>query len=222
MHPLVDIGIASGLLVVAALPSFQLPPFHNPVKSPPSRAFVDEPKPTVVLAGTFLFYEDFEHGTARWRWSGGTPQVHWLLLNARTCGGEYTMLMGQPNQAPFTTARGTAWLTLLPPVDLRKAHRPHLTYDIKTQATPDDALTLQPQARAVGGRWRSVGAIARAHYALVFTRFADLTAFVGKRVELRFEVRFRPMASRTTGLYLDNVQIIEPQPPALKGSSGRR
>lgn len=206
------------LLGAPSASAVELPPFHNPVKPAPPIAPPDEPRPTIELSGSFLFYEDFEHGIQRWRLEGGTPDVHWLLLKARTCGGEYTMLMGRPGQAPFQQARGTAFLTLTTPLDLRGHYRPHLTYDVKATATPANALTLQPEVRLPGGRWKPVGTVARASYRLAFTRFADLTPYARSRIELRFRVDFKPTAAPVLGYYLDNVQVIEP----VKASSKRR
>ncbi|HEY9722461.1 MAG TPA: hypothetical protein V6D47_10620 [Oscillatoriaceae cyanobacterium] len=190
-----------------ARPRFALPPFHARVPSPTPRA-ADEPTPPVILTGGFLFFEDFEHGLARWAVAGRERGVGWHLLHARTCGGEYTMHVGRDGQAAFTGFPLIATLTLRPPLDLTRARAPFLTYDVKGVASPATALVIQPQCRLESGPWRDLGTAARARYALQFTRFADLRPFVGRRLSLRFRATLAESAP-TAGMYLDDVQVIE-------------
>jgi hypothetical protein len=55
-----------------------------------------------------------------------------------------------------------------------------------------------------------VGERSTAHFVLVNTLAADLTAFAGGPAELRFHLVAQSPESPTKGLYLDDVQIIEP------------
>lgn len=187
-----------------------LPPFEvRPAAVSPAA----EPSPDVVLAGSFLFYEDFEAGPgtrSSWRTSGGAS-AGWFRLNAPACGGAFVMLYGMKGQAPFFPASDDAFLESTRPLDLRAARRPHLTYTVMARAEPPGSLVLQPEIRPEGGAWTAVGSPAPARYRLAFTRFADLTPYAGARVALRFRLRASRSAAPTKGFYLDDVQVIEPQ-----------
>lgn len=185
------------------LPSFEAS--YHPLATPTPNG---EPTPDVRLQGTFLFYDDFERGLDHWTIAGDPGGVSWHRLNAYTCGGAWVMLFGKLDSSPFSA--GEATIGLKAPVDLTKARRPHLTYDVMGQATPETALTLQPEARRPGGEWRPVGSVAKARYSFGFTRFADLTPYVGGPVELRFKAVAQGLAKPAPGLYLDQVQVLEP------------
>lgn len=169
-----------------------------------------EPTPAVPLVGPFLFYEDFENTERPWRAEGAAGGIGWYRLNAPVCGGAYAMHMGKAIQQPFAGGSGTFTLTLATPIDLTKAKRPHLTYDVRGVADPAEAVVLQPEARRPGGAWKAVGTPAAGRYRFVFTRFADLSEFTGGPIELRFSTVLAPSAAPHKGLYLDMVQIVEP------------
>lgn len=212
--PFLAIAIGLGWLAwrLASRPAprvrYTLPPFSAPIASPTPRP-ADEPTPPVILTGGFLFYEDFEHGLARWRLAGRANGVGWHLLHARTCGGAYTMHVGRDDQGRFTASPLTSTLTLAPTVDLTRAIAPFLTYDVKGVAQPERALVIQPQCRIGGGAWQNLGTPARARYAMQFTRFADLRPYVGRAIALRFVATLAASTAPTVGMYLDNVQVIE-------------
>ena len=70
-----------------------------------------------------LFYEDFEKGMDAWE-APGTGAVGWRLLEANTCGGRYTMLLGQDGQTPFADGNGEFFLQLKQPLDLKAGVKP--------------------------------------------------------------------------------------------------
>lgn len=169
-----------------------------------------EPSPDVPLTGAFLFFDDFEHGTGKWTVGGGDADPHWAILHAPTCSGAYVMHLGMPDVSQFTPQAGDETLTLKAPVDLTQAKRPQLTYDVLGSDDPQDAMVIQPEVQVDGGAWTPVGTPALARYDLTRTRFADLTAYDGKQVLLRFDTVIKS-GGATRGMFLDNVQIIEPQ-----------
>jgi len=168
-------------------------------------------KSDAVPAGAFVFFEDFEQGTARWQLPAGTEPVAWRLLNALTCGGKYTMLIGQDNQVPFAAAEGESVLTLKSPLDLTRAVRPQLKYDVKGLAYPADALTIQAEIQPSGEDWRPWGRAVNGAFVFMGSVVADLTPYAGKSVGLRFRARFKPAGEPAKGMYLDDVVVIEPR-----------
>ncbi|MNX98417.1 hypothetical protein D3C86_1308270 [compost metagenome] len=121
------------------------------------------------------------------------------------------MLIGREAQAPFTDAEGDFLLTLKQPIDLAGRTRPHVAYDVLGSANPADSLVLQPEARRPGGTWQAVGRETYAEYPrMVAHRYADLTAFAGGPVELRFRAVLRAADQPGKGLLLDDIRILEP------------
>ncbi|HEY9720412.1 MAG TPA: hypothetical protein V6D47_00245 [Oscillatoriaceae cyanobacterium] len=212
-------ALLAGLLLVGcsanapdaenAVSSLNLPGFDNT----PTAVSDGEPSPDVPLTGAFLFFDDFEHGTRKWTIGGGSANPHWALLHAPTCTGAYVMHLGKPDVSNFTPAAGEQTLTLVAPIDLTGAKRPQLTYDVLGSDDPQNAIVVQPEVQVDGGAWTPVGTPALARYDLTRTRFADLTAYDGKRVLLRFDTVLEPSGAATKGMFLDNVQVIEPQMP---------
>jgi hypothetical protein len=192
------------LLAGCTQPATPVTPASTPVPSPSTGISPSQ------LTGAFLFYEDFEKGMDRWAIAGPTGPVGWRLLKAYACGGLYSMLMGQDDQAPYTAASGDYTLTLRQPVDLGKAKRPHLRYDVKGLATPETAFAFQPEARRPDGEWQPIGERSTARFVLVNTLAANMSAFAGGPAELRFRVVAAPSDTPTKGMYLDDVQVIEP------------
>jgi hypothetical protein len=200
------ISIIALALAGCAAPAAPVAPAGSPVPSPSPSTGISPSQ----LTGAFLFYEDFEKGMDRWAIAGPDGPVGWHLLKAYACGGLYSMLMGQADQTPFTAGAGEYTLTLKALLDLTRAKRPHLRYDVKGLATPETAFAFQPEARRPGGDWQPIGDRSTARFVLVNTLAADMTAFAGGTAELRFRVVSRPADAPTKGMYLDDVQVIEP------------
>jgi hypothetical protein len=180
-------GCAPAPVITAATPS-PMPPVPVSANSDP------------VPAGKFLFYEDFENGTDRWE----LPATGWQLLNAFTCGGKYTMLLpdsGQPGESTFT---------LKQPIDLAKAVKPVLKFDVKGLTTPEDAVVIQAELRPAGKDWQPLGHDARGNHVFVASVAADLTPYVGQAVGLRFHGVTKAGKADSKGMYLDDVAVIEP------------
>lgn len=173
-------------------------PSQEPVKSDP------------VPAGPYLFYEDFEHGQDRWTMPAAGSAAGWRVLHAHTCDGDYTMLYGQDAQAPFSGPAAESVLALNAPLDLTGAKKPVLKYDVKGEAVPDSAGSITAELKAPGGDWQAVGRISHANHAYAASVVSDLTPWVGQQVQLRFRADLAA-SSQTTGLYLDDIAVIEPQ-----------
>ena len=188
-------AVASTLSLSAALPS----------PTPDSTL----PRMAPEIAGAFLFYEDFERGRDKWAISGGAKGVGWHHLKAATCGGLYTMVLGEAKNPPTRFAQGEALLTLKQPIDLRKAKSAQLQYDIKGSLKPADAATIVAEARSPGGAWKAIAPPATARFPLVVTFTADLSPWLGQQVELRFRGSTKPAAEPSKGFYLDDIHVIE-------------
>ena len=165
------------------------------------------------VPGAFLFYEDFEKGWSRWKASGGAGPVGFHHLKAATCGGLYTMVLGEPKNPPTTFAAAEAFLTLRKPIDLAKAKHAQLQFDLKGHTNPPDAASITAEARTPGGEWKAIAPRATARFPLVVTFTADLAPWVGKAVELRFRGATKPAAQPTKGFYLDDVHVVEKVAP---------
>lgn len=191
-------ALAAGLAIAACAPGQTSVPTSPQAASP-------TPPP---LAGAYLFYEDFEHGTRQWTLpSAGT--VGWRLLESHSCGGDYTALFGADKQAPFSNVATSADLTLAKPLDLTKAVHPWLTYQVLGSSEPAAALTLQAQIDAGDGHWQSVGQPAQGGYEQMGTLVVDLAPYVGKTIGLRFHAECQATATAGKGMQLDDVAIIE-------------
>lgn len=163
----------------------------------------------VVPAGAFLFYEDFEQSTDRWTLPD-SPAPGWRLLQAFTCGGAYTMHVGLPEQAPFTPQAGESTFVTARAIDLTKGKTPKLKFDLLGTATPASALTIHPEVREPGGAWTALGAPLTAQYVTMRSIVRDLTPYAGKKIELRFRAVMEAGQAETKGLFLDDIQVIEP------------
>lgn len=160
-------------------------------------------------AGAFVFYEDFEKGMDRWKTSGGAGKVGFHHLKAATCGGLYTMVLGEPKNPPTRFATAEAHLTLAKPIDLSKVKRAQLQFDLKGHTNPPEAAAITAEARTPGGAWQAIAPTATARFPLVVTFTADLGPWVGKAVELRFRGSTKAAAEPSKGYYLDDVHVVE-------------
>ncbi|MEB3222904.1 MAG: hypothetical protein VKS61_12580 [Candidatus Sericytochromatia bacterium] len=185
-------------------------PSPRPITIPSPMATPPALPSDVPRAGAFLLHEDFERGLSRWVPEGGTGAVGWQLLNATTCGGEWTMLLGRADWRLFQGLRGEAVLRLRAPLDLRAARRPILWYDVRGEATAPEAIVLQPEVSRDGQAWQPVGKAADGRYRFVTKHHAELTAHRGAEVQLRFRAAFDVGTTATKGLLLDDIQVLEP------------
>lgn len=195
-------GPQAGLAPPAALPT--LAPAPTPFG--PGAGFASDRIP----AGPFLFFEDFEKGYDRWTLPDPAPAVAFRSLNAPTCGGMWTILLGTADHGPFTPAPGEHVLALKAPLDLTKAKRPFLKYDVKGVTWPAEAVDLVAEVRTAGGLWTPVGRHVRGGYLFMASIGADLTPWVGQKPELRFRATMTAGEQASVGMYLDDVQVIEP------------
>jgi hypothetical protein len=180
------------------------PSLLDALPSPTPRPILP-PMPSPVV-GPWLFHEDFEHGMDRWR---ATGDPCWHLLRAAACGGLYTMVLGRAHNDVFTNLRAAGDLVLAKPIDLTRARRPHLQYDLKGLCYPADLLAIRPYVRRPGGAWKPVGQPGQARYPLVVTFAADLTPWAGGPIELRFHGDMKPGPKANRGLYLDDVNVVD-------------
>lgn len=196
------------LLLIAIAVALGCTPAPAPLVSvspSPSRSPVTERVP----AGAFLFFEDFEQGTARWQVPASEGPT-WRLLKSYACGGAFTMHLGLPEQTPYTPTAGEAILALQAPLDLKKGRSPRLKFDVLGTAEPDTAITLWAEARDPGAAWKPLGDPVTANHALMKSLVRDLTPWAGRPVELRFRAVTSAGSAPTKGVYLDDVQVIEP------------
>jgi hypothetical protein len=163
-----------------------------------------------VPAGSFLFYEDFEKGYDRWAMPDPKAEVAFRPLNAPTCGGLWSILLGTADHERYTPAAGEHVLALADPLDLTKAKRPFLKYDVKGVTFPETAIDLTAEVRPEGGAWTPVGRRIRGGYVFMASIGADLTAYAGQQVGLRFRATFTAGEAAAKGMYLDDVQVLEP------------
>ncbi len=163
-----------------------------------------------VPAGAFLFYEDFERGYDRWALPDASAAVTFRKLNAPTCGGLWSILLGTADHARYTPAPGEHVLALKAPLDLSKAKKPFLKYDVKGVTFPAEAVELWAEIRGAGGAWTPVGRRVRGGYVFMASIGADLTAWAGQPIDLRFRARMTTGTEGAKGMYLDDVQVVEP------------
>ena len=185
----------------------QASPYVPPGPLPTARTYSD-----VVPAGAFLFFDNLEKGAGLWQLPDGPDAIAWRLLNAHTCGGEYTLHFGAERHAFFTTPAGDSVVTLIKPIDLTKAQRPVLKFDVRGDALPPSALSLQPELKTATGAWQALDRKLTGDNVFVRTVVIDLAAWKGEAVNLRFRATFTPTTGPTRGLYLDDVAVIEPTP----------
>lgn len=195
--PTTSLGTATGpgMSLSGALPS------PTPDRTLPSM------KPE--MAGSFVFYEDFEKGSAKWVLGVGKSGVGFHHLKAATCGGLYTMVLGEAKNPPTNFAKEEVYLTLRTPIDLRKVKKSQLQYDLKGDVTPPDSATIIAELRPVGGRWRVIAPKATARFPLVVTFTAELDPYLGKQIELRFRGVTKPAKQPGKGFYLDDVHVVQ-------------
>jgi hypothetical protein len=178
----------------------------------PSTVLPSMPPPT---AGRFVFFDDFENGTAKWQVDEGKGGLGWHHIKSKSCGGLYTMVLGTPHNDPFKSdafkgGQVTAYLGTAKPIDLKGAHKPQLQFDLKGYTTPKEVLTIQPEVRPAGGAWQPVGAPATAQFPVVVTFTADLTPYAGQAVDLRFKGTIKGNDQPNKGVFLDDVHVVEP------------
>jgi hypothetical protein len=193
-------------------------PQSETARFPSLAASMPSPLPSVVLppmppelAGSFVFYEDFEQGIAKWDTGTTKTEQGWHLLQANTCGGLYTMLLGVAEHKPFTPTAKTVYLQPKAPIPLPKNSRAQLQYDVKGVANPFEAMSIQPEIRFDGKNWQAIGVLMQGFLPIVRTFTVDLTPFAGKTIELRFKGTITANAEPQTGFYLDDIQIVEPR-----------
>lgn len=194
-----EAGASGGALSLAdALPS-PIPSMVRPSMPP-------------QLPGAFIFYDDFEKGMGKWAVTGNAKDLGWHLLNAATCGGLWTMVLGKPLNEEHQGQACEAYLSVKQAIDLRKAKRPQLQYDLKGVSLPPELIAVQAQVRKKGqGPWADVGPVAHGSLPLVLTFVADLTPYAGSELELRFRGQLKAAPKATKGFYLDDVHIVEPR-----------
>ena len=168
-----------------------------------------------MAVGQRYLHEDFERGVGPWKASGGHDAIGWHRLRAAACGGQYTMVLGRERNLPFETPGLGADLTLDHPLDLRHARHPRLQYDLKGVTDPLGLVTLRAYARRPGAVWHPIGAPGHARYPVVATFTADLTPYAGGPVELRFHGEVGPSRHPVQGLYLDDINVVEPRVEVL-------
>jgi hypothetical protein len=170
------------------------------------------PSMPTEVAGAFVFFDDFEKGAGRWAMTGGAKGVGWHHLKAATCGGLYTMLLGEAKNPATTFAAAESFLVLKAPLDLTKARAPQLQFDLKGETSPPEAAVITAEAREPGGPWMPLTQPATARFQLVVTYTADLTPYAGKRLELRFRGVTKPAKRKSKGFYLDDVHVVDGKP----------
>jgi hypothetical protein len=131
-------------------------------------------------------------------------------LQAYACGGAYTMHVGLPEQAPFTPEAGESVLATRTPIDLRRGTSPRLKFDFLGTASPAAAMTMHVEARSPGADWKAVGEPVTAQYVTMRSIVRDLTPWAGTMAELRFRVVMQAGTAPSKGVFLDDIQVIEP------------
>jgi hypothetical protein len=167
-----------------------------------------------IKPGRFVFYEDFERGQAsmkKWVVSGDRHPIGWHLLNASTCGGLFTLAVDRSDHKKFHAEKaGQSVVTYTDWIDLRKAKKPYLKYDVKGLLSPEDAVTVTPEASRDGKRWTAIGPTTLARYKMMRSRLCELAPYAGGRFRLRFRAEWKPFVTPTAGFYVDDVHIVEP------------
>lgn len=161
-----------------------------------------------AIAGSFLFYEDFERGADRWTMAGGRDGIGWHLLKASTCGGLYTMVLGHKLNEATRLATGSSTLTLKAALPIPAAGEFQLKYDVKGAVTPPEAATIHAEIRPANGKWSSIAPVATARFPLVVTFKANLAPYLGQTINLRFRGTTETTREPQKGFYLDDIYII--------------
>ncbi|MEB3283864.1 MAG: hypothetical protein VKN33_01075 [Candidatus Sericytochromatia bacterium] len=161
-----------------------------------------------AMAGSFLFYEDFERGTERWEISGGKGEIGWHLLKASTCGGLYTMVLGHTLNQASRFARTSSLLSLKTDIAIPPQGQFQIKYDVKGNVTPPEAAIIQAEIRPENGTWIRIAPTASARFPLVVTFKADLAPFLGQTIGLRFRGTTETTQDPQKGFYLDDIHII--------------
>jgi hypothetical protein len=130
-------------------------------------------------------------------------------LRAAACGGLYTMVLGREHNDVFTNVAASCDLVLAQPISLKGMILPRLQYDLKGLCFPADLLTIRAYVRRPGGAWQAVGQPGHARYPLVVTFVADLAAFKGGPIELKFHGELKAGPKPNRGLYLDDVNVLD-------------
>ncbi|MDB5100853.1 MAG: hypothetical protein JWM80_5274 [Cyanobacteria bacterium RYN_339] len=167
------------------------------------------PKMPAPVAGRFVFFDDFENGTAKWRMEGGAGGLGWHHLKTKSCGGLYTMILGTATNGEFKQAKAAGYLVAVKPVDLTGTKKPQLQYDLKGANMPPDVITIRPEIRRAGGAWQPIGAVAEARYPVVVTFTADLIPYAGSVIDLRFRGEIKGGDQPSKGVFLDDVHVVE-------------
>lgn len=176
------------------------------------------PSPSPVLYGSdtipigaFVYYEDFEKGFRGWELPKDPTGVALRALRAPACGGLWTVHLGLPGQREFAPVAGHHVLTKTAPLDLTRAKRPQLKFDVKGLTQPVEALHMTAEIRPPGGSWQPIGRPIKGGYMFVASIVADLTPWAGRFLGLRFVYDMAPAEAKTKGFYLDDIMVIEPQ-----------
>lgn len=198
-------SVPAGQAVVAAASAA---PTQAPTASPAAQITNgSDPLP----AGAFLFYEDFERGYDRWALPDASAAVTFRPLNAPTCGGLWSILLGTADHARYVPTAGEHLLALKAPLDLTTAKKPFLKYDVKGVTFPAEAIDVRAEIRGEDGVWTPIGRRVTGDYVFMASIGADLSAWVGKRIGLRFRAVVTAGSGPSKGMYLDDVQVIEPR-----------
>lgn len=165
-----------------------------------------------VPVGTFVYYDDFEKGFDDWELppAPAADTVGLRALKAPACGGLWTVHIGLPEQKPYIPSVGSFMLSKKAPLDLSKAQKPWFKYDVKGVTFPAEALDLTAEIRPPGGDWQPVGRRIVGGYVFMASIGADLTAYAGQKLGLRFVATLKPGQDASKGIWLDDVVVIEP------------
>ncbi|HEY9720998.1 MAG TPA: hypothetical protein V6D47_03240 [Oscillatoriaceae cyanobacterium] len=162
----------------------------------------------VDLTGSYVFFDDFEHGTSKWT-VPTSGSVSWRQLKSHTCSGDYTMLFGLDQHADFTNVAANGDLTLNQTIDLSKVQHPYLTYQVYGASDPATALTMQPEVSVDGTTWKPLGQQVTGTHSLMATLYANLKDYLGQAIHLRFHAESTATSTSGQGEQLDDVAVIE-------------
>jgi hypothetical protein len=204
-------GALLGALALAALAPVPVRVASLVDALPSPRPAATMPSMPPMALGKKLFHEDFEAGMATFRAEGTRKGLGWHRLRAAACGGRYTMVLGRAFNDVFTDATTTADLVLVKPLDLTRARHPRLQYDLKGITYPPERVEVRPWVRRPGGQWQPIGAVGQARYMFVATFTADLTAYRGGKLDLRFRGEIKAGSKPNKGMYLDDITVVEPR-----------
>lgn len=213
---LVLVACLGGCLAPGAAPPGPVPTPAAPAPTPFLVPSIPETDP-FPLIGPLRQEEGFEHGQATWRDEAARPdtphdRVVWRRLQGSFCGGQYVMQVGVEGFKPFEPMPAECVLTEEATMSLAGMQRPHLRFSVFGVAYPPESLRLQAEARdPAGGGWQPVGPAIRARHYRTAVYSADLTAWVGGDVQVRFRALLAPGDRPTRGMLLDDIALIEPR-----------